>query len=56
MHTSRAFISQTPATFFPYSKKKLNFNNNFNDNFMQVKVNKMASKPKTLKVFALDPN
>ena len=34
----------------------INLNDNFKDNFMQRKVNKMASKAKTLNICALDSN
>ena len=33
-----------------------NFINNFKDNFMWERVNKMASKAKTLNICALEPN
>ena len=34
----------------------INFNDNFKGNFMREKVNKMASKAKTLNICALEPN
>ena len=33
-----------------------NFKNNFKDNFMYGKLNKMASKAKTLNICTLEPN
>ena len=33
-----------------------NFNGNFKDNFMREKVNKMASKAKSLNICVLEPN
>ena len=33
-----------------------NFKKNFKDNFVREKGNKMTSKPKTVNIFALDPN
>ena len=34
----------------------INLNDNFKDNFMREKVNKMTSKAKTLNIYALEPN
>ena len=34
----------------------INFNYNFKDNFMQEKVNKIASKAKTLNISTVEPN
>ena len=52
--TFLAFFKSVKVTFSHLNST--NFNDNFKDNFMMEKVNKMASQDKTLNICALEPN
>ena len=59
----RCGVNKIFLTFFKSGKiiifsylNSTNFNNNFKDNFVREKVNKMASKGKTLNISSLGPN
>ena len=50
-----AFFKSRKTIIFSHLNS-INFNDNFKDNFMGEKVNKIASKAKALNICALDPN
>ena len=50
-----AFFKSCKIIIFPHLNS-IKFNDNFKDNFMQEKVNKMASQAKTLNICAFEPN
>ena len=51
-----AFFKSGKIIAFSHLFNSTNLNDNFKDNFVREKVNKMASKNKTINICALEPN